>query len=407
METVTLPGGADMEAWGKHLPRFSDEGVLRGVIGAELTPENLAALGVVLGAEGKTALGWSGGGGAAMLARALGAGINAGGGAVLTHDGCCPAAAAWLGEYYALPASLFVEQNGEQAYLHWFDRRGMSAGTEATRRLEHQLGTGGQTHAEAGRVGQWEHLTGVNSSYAADAARRVRRELRQTPTVSVPGESSWDQALADLLERIGCRVLRHHAPDVPAFSAVHGGFRLEAVLEDGAFAGAERLLTLVALLELERGRPVAVPASAPAVLERAGGPVLRLGRDREAEGIYAASPWLRDALFAAGYLAAAMGAENTTLADLLSRLPKFTLRLREIPLRRSQAELMDAFTGQFRRAEPAGNGVRLSAGAGWVYVAPLLRRQAVRLQAEGADAEIAEELCIFYENEIRRLDRGK
>lgn len=43
--------------------RFGDGGVLRGVVGESLTPELFTTLGVVFGAEGKAALGWSGGDG--------------------------------------------------------------------------------------------------------------------------------------------------------------------------------------------------------------------------------------------------------------------------------------------------------------------------------------------------------
>ena len=391
--------------------RFGDGGVLRGTVGEELTPESFTTLGVILGAEGKAALGWAGGDGAAMLARALGAGLSAGGGAVLAHDGCCPAAGAWLGEYYAVPASLFVEQSGSRIFLHWFDSRGLPPGPERISQVEQQLNACGGVRVEAGRVGQWDRLTGINAAYAADAARRVCGGISNAPvTLSVPGEGAWDQTLAALLERTGCRVLRHMAAGVPAFASAHGGFWLETWQEDGAPVDSGRLLALTALLELEKGNPAAVPASAPAVVEalgaRLGAPVFRLGRDRGAEDIYAKTPWFRDALFAAGYLACAMGAENTSLTALLARLPRFTVRSREISLHRGRSAVMDAFTSQFRRAEPAGKGVRLNTGMGWVYVTPLIRRPAVRLLTEGADAETAEELCGFYENEIRRLDRG-
>lgn len=388
--------------------RFGDGGVLRGAVGETLSPEQFTSLGVLLGGAGKVALGWSGGDGAAMLARALGAGVCAGGGVVLAHDGCCPAAC-WLGEYYSLPASLFVEQESDRIFLHWFDERGLSPERERVRRLEQQWNAGAGVRVGAGQVGQWEHLAGVNTSYAADAERRVGRGSSSV-TVAVPGEGLWDQTLAGLLERMGCRALRHGAAGVPSFSAAHGGFWLEARREDGARVDSGQLLALVALLELERGNPVAVPAWAPAVIDALGAArdvtVLRLGRDKGAEAAYARAPWLRDALFAAGYLTAAMGGQGQTLAALLSRLPPFTVRSTEIPLQGGRGALMEAFTGRFRRSEPAGMGVRLRAGGGWVYVAPLIRRRSVRLQTEGADAETAQELCGFYENEIKQLDAG-
>lgn len=390
--------------------RFGDGGVLRGAVGETLSPELFTSLGVVLGCEGKVALGWSGGDGAAMLSRALGAGICAGGGVVLAHDGCCPAAAAWLGEYYNLSASLFVEQEGDRIFLHWFDQRGLPPERERVRRVEQQWNAGAGTRVGAGQVGQWEHLAGVNTAYAADAERRVGARGISV-TAAVPGESLWDQTLAALLERMGCRALRRAAAGVPSFSAAHGGFRLEGRQEDGAHVDSGRLLALVALLELEKGNPVAVPANAPAVIDelrvQTGAPVLRLGRDKGAEAVYERSPWLRDALFAAGYLTAAMGRQGKTLAELLERLPPFTISFSEIPLQGGRGALMEAFTGRFRRAEPAGTGVRLRSGGGWVYVHPLIRRRSVFLQTEGADAEIAQELCGFYEDEIKRLDRGE
>lgn len=389
--------------------RFGDGGVLRGHIGEELTPESLLALGVVLGEEGKIALGRSGGDGAAMLARALGAGICAGGGTVLAHDAPCPASACWLGEFYALSLSLFVEQAGDRAYVHCFDRSGMPLDGARARRLEHRLASGG-VRVSASQVGTWERLAGVHRAWVTDAFRRLRPSpsLTAPPAVALPGESPWDQAAADLLERLGCRVLRQETPDVPVLCAAHGGFYLQAVDETGRCAAPEQMLALLALLELEQGKNVAVPAAASAVLEQAaercGAQVLRLGRDRDAARLYLAQPWLRDALFAAGRLAVYMGRTGIRLAELLDKVPPFERRRREVPLHRDRGEVMEEFTGAFRRAEPAGAGVRLSAGSGWVYVAPLVRRSAVQVIAEGTDAEVAEELCGFYENEIRRLD---
>lgn len=393
-------------------PRFGDGAVLRGVVGEDLTPELFTSLGAVLGEQGKVALGWSGGDGAAMLARALGSGVCAGGGIVLAHDGCCPAAACWLGEYYSLPASLFVEQQGERVFLHWFDPYGLPPERERVRRAEQQWNAGEGAWVRAGQVGQWEHLTGVNASYAADAARRTAPHgVKGALSICVPGTGSWDQTLAALLERMGCRVLRHTAAGKLCFTAGHGGFHLEARGEDGTAVESGRLLALAALLELEQGGSVAVGSCAPAVIDEVGAamgvPVLRLGRDRGAEQVYTRTPWLRDALFAAGYLAAALDREGAALIQLLKRLPPFVQCSAEIPLRGGRGELMEAFTSRFRCSQPAGAGVRLRSGGGWVTVSPLIRRRSVRLLTEGADAEIARELCGFYEEEIRHLDQER
>lgn len=377
---------------------FSRGGVLGGTIGTDLTARQALDLGLSLAPAGKAALGWSGGDGAALLARALGAGLCSGGATVLAHDGCCPASAAWLGEYYGLPLSLFVEQVGPRAYLRSFGPDSLPKSP-----------TGTAHSVTADRIGRWEPLCGVNTTWAADVSRRLDNTVTGAPLLlSIPGDTRWDSVAADALERLGCRVLRREVSGVPSFSADRGGFWLLAVDERGRAADPARLLTLVCRLELEEGRPVAVEGGAPAVIDAMGQtlgtPVLRSGRDKNTREVSAASPWLRCALFAAGYLARAMARRRTTLAQLLDTLPPFARRRTEVPLHRDADRVLTDFTARFRRAEPAGDGVRLSTAGGWVYVAPRASGRALLLQSDADTMELAEELCGFYQEELSRLD---
>ena len=75
---------------------FTDGGVVDGIVGRTISPEDLVALGSALGAEGEVALGHWGGGGAGMLARAAVSGITAAGGRALCHSLSCAAQAAQL-----------------------------------------------------------------------------------------------------------------------------------------------------------------------------------------------------------------------------------------------------------------------------------------------------------------------
>lgn len=377
---------------------FGSSGILGGTIGTELTARQALELGLSLAPAGKAALGWSGGDGAAMLARALGAGLCSGGATVLAHDGCCPASAAWLGEYYGLPLSLFIEQVGPRAYLRSFGPDSLP-----------KAPTGTAHSVTADRVGHWEPLCGVNATWAADASRRLGGFETGAPLlISIPGDTRWDSVTADMLERLGCRVLRREAPGVPSFSADRGGFWLLAVDERGRAADPARLLALICRLELEEGRPVAVDGGAPAVIDTMGrtlgATVLRSGRDKNTREISTASPWLRCALFAAGYLARTMARRPAALADLLDSLPPFARRRTQVPLHRDPDRVLTDFTSRFRRAEPAGEGIRLSTADGWVYVAPKADRRALLLQADADTVELAEELCGFYREELSRLD---
>ena len=414
-----VPAGArltaSLTAGGLKPPlAFGGGGTLEGAIGAELTAETLLVLGGLLGREGTVGLGWAGGAGARMLAQAAGSGAAAAGGRVLSHDAPCPSAAAWLAESWGLPVSLFVQQEGERARLYFFDRRGMPLGRARERRLEGALLRSELRRMPAGRVGQWESVTGVRPAYAADAAKRS--QVTQAPLrrleVAVPGREPADGALAEALERLGCTVRREASPGVPSFRTGRGGFRLLAEDEEGEPLPPEQLLTIVALIEYEDGAGrVAVPDAAPAAIDTlaAGyhGGALRLGRDGpEAEARYGELPWLRDALFAACRICAHLGMTGERLHGLAGKIPRFVLRRREVSLRSGQGEVLSVLLRTLPGAQPAGGGLRVRQGEGWVTLVPLARSAVLRIVGEARSAELAEELCAFCARRAEEADRG-
>ena len=394
--------------------RFGDGGVIRGKIGEELTPELLLQLGNALGAEGKLGLGWTGGEGAWMLIQAAASGAAAGGGQPILHDAPCPAAAAWLGRCYSLPASLFAEQEGNKVYLHLFDRRGLPLGRTRERKLESAIHRGEQTRVPAGRVGRQEQISGTCSAYAADAARRTRlsslplRPLR----VAVPERTGAGALLAEALERLGCAVQPGWERGIPSFQPAHGGFHLTAIDEEGRSLSPARLLAMVLLIEYEQGeKKAAVPAGAPASLMQLavdrGGTLLHLGQDDGAEDCYESQPWTWDAVFAACRLCARMGLTGERLIDLEGKTPPFHTLTREVPLSSSRGALMQALLQSDRAVQPAGEGLRVQSGTGWAYLTPLIRRNALRVVGEGPDLETAASLCDFYAEKVRELDQKK
>ena len=403
-----VPDGARLTAalrdGGGALPLvFGPGGTLTGTVGGELTAERLLLLGSLLGREGALGLGWAGGASARMLAQAAGSGAAAAGARVISHDAPGPSAAAWLAEQWALPAVLFVRQEGEKAVLHLFDRRGLPLGRERRRRLEGALLRGQPGRMPALGVGRWETVSGVGASYAADGARRAR--LTRAPLrrleVSVPGEAPADRVLAQALESLGCQVRRESRPGVPAFQTLRGGFALTAVDEEGEVLPPEELLAAVALIEYENGGGrVAVPAAAPAAIDTlaAGyhGGALRLGRDgAEAEARYGELPWLRDGIFAACRICARLGMTGERLRGLTGKLPRFAICRREVPLRRDGEEVLARLLRELPGARAAGEGLRLRQGEGWLTLSLRASPAALRVVGEARTAELARELCDF------------
>lgn len=382
---------------------FREDGVIRG--GSALTPQLLLTLGAILGGEGSVGLGWGGGPWAQTLARCAGSGAAAAGAEVLLHDGGCPSAGAWAAERYALPVSLFVLQNGGGLSLYFFDRRGLPLSRPRQRRLEAALLRGEARRAFPGRAGSWTPISGLPAAYAADAARRVwSGPGGMTPVaVSVPGHSPACRILAAALEAQGCVVLRRQADGVPGFSPEHGGLGLSAWDEAGTSLPVHQLLSVLSLIEWENGGGCAVlPPGGPEFLRslaRSRGARLLVPEEEGWEDLYAALPWFRDGIFAAGRICARLGRTGERLSTLAGRVPRFAVLRRDLPL--PDAEALERLSGVL--GQPAGSPLRAEEDGGIVRLVPLFRRAALRVAVEAADLETAEELWRVWEKKLRNL----
>ncbi len=393
--------------------RFGDGGVMRGLLGEDLTADNLLALGAALARDGKVGLGCHGGPGAQMLLRSAVSGVTAAGGQALCHDMECAAQAAWLAETFQLPVSLFIEQEGERVFLHLFDSGGLPPVPAWQRRVEHALANGTAPSCSASGVGRCEKISCGPQEYFRDGARRcmLRRLSRRSVTVAIPGGSAPDRALRGMLEELGCSVTDRWRQGIPEFRASHGGFLLTARDERGVTLTAPHLLAMAALVELEHGGGrLAVPDDASAAVELVaagfGKTVQRLGRDGEqARQLYRSLPWLRDAAFAAARLCARMAVTGERLEQLAGKTPRFSGWRREVTLTGQRATVMARLTSELGPNCRVGEGLRLRDRGGWVYLVPLARRRAVRVVAESDDMELAAELCDLYANRVAELDR--
>jgi len=388
--------------------KFSEGGALRGTIGEEMTPETLLALGSLLGHAGQVGLGWWGGSAAAMLGRAALCGATAAGAMVLVGDAPCPSAHSWLARRYRLPVSLFIGQDGDAATLRLFSPDGLPLDRTCQRRLEGALLRGEGSRVPATRVGEAETVHGVRSGYVAEAAQLCRQTAHVSPlTVRVEGGGVND-VLAAALTALGCAVVRE-GRGLPAFSADLGGFRLSAWDEEGKAIPSDRLYVLLTRVEMERGEgQVALPAWAPAAADQVaahfGGRVLRLGRDKGAYELWRTTPWLWDGVFAACRLCAHLAATGESLTRLDRSVPRFATAHGEVPLRSDRGKVLEALVAASPAAQREGRGARLPVGAGWVYLAPMTRRSALRVITEATDAETAQELCEAYREKLLELD---
>ena len=99
-----------------------------------------------------------------------------------------------------------------------------------------------------------------------------------------------------------------------------------------------------------------------------------------------------------------MGVSGQKLESLVAKTPRFSAWRREVPLNSDRGRVMQALAREQSRHSD-GDGIRVRAGGGWVYLSPMARRSALRIMAEGPDLELAAELCDLYAGRAAALDR--
>ena len=122
-------------------------------------------------------------------------------------------------------------------------------------------------------------------------------------------------------------------------------------------------------------------------------------------------PWvgrqrcLGDALFAACLIVRQLQHSGQPLTELVRQLPGCRVQRRVIPLHGGRSAVMGALSKRFPDARRMEHGMRVDLEGGSVWVAPAGNQEALRLAAEGPEAEIARELCDFMAREASQWDR--
>ena len=388
---------------------FGADGVLRGVLGRDITARTLMTLGGVLAGEGRCGLGWGGGEGARTLALAARAGLAAAGGDVFLHDGSTPASAAWCAGFYALPVSLYLWQRGEEIRLYLFSAAGLPLSRARRRRLEERLLASAPPGPDAQPAGRQERLREVDRGYAHAAARAGGEGALPPLTLAVGRDGPEGALLTASLERLGCR-LSGEREGTATFYSQWDGFGLCARDEQGRLLRPEWVQLLCCLLLLERGeRTLALPESAPVLAgrlaERWHARLLSLERDgEEARSVYRRLAPLRDGCAAACLIAGTMARTGQSLARLAGRLPRMALRRHELTLSAGYGTVLETLTRAYPKAERLEAGLRVTMDGGSVYLAPAAARASVLIRAEGGSEEIAAELCDIVSQKIKEVD---
>ncbi len=383
-----------------YRPRFQPGARLRGEAVRELTPELLMRMGRGI-PGGRTAAASDGKGYARLLAEAflLGAGIA--GGAAYFLDASLPALAAEAGALYGMDLTLFVREEDAGICLYLTGPEGLPAERKVLRALEASAFSDA-VPAPPERCGAAVRLGGTEEAASAAILNAAEGSLKGLRL------ACRSQTLDDILRRAGAELVPP-GEGVPRLCLSEDGFSLRLLDEEGRRWSWEQLLCALTKAELESGEeavvlPYSAPAAAEAVAMEAGGTVYRLERDGgEALRRFRRRPWCRDGLTLAVRLLWLLRSREGpfSLSGFLRTLPE--VHLREHTLQTAGTET--AILRELARTEQAEtvSGVRFRERDCTVTVRRGVPGE-LRILAESARAETAEEFCFELERRIRAME---
>ncbi|MCL2057004.1 MAG: sugar phosphate nucleotidyltransferase [Oscillospiraceae bacterium] len=382
---------------------FTEDGI-SGEVGVELTPEFMARLGCAIGSvkpDARIAVGGSAHSGISVLKDALCAGIQSTGARVMDFGESFRARFEYDMAFSSSVLGVFIS-GGTKCGIRMFGKGGLPAERDIERGIEILLSRGEFIRCPGDRLGDRVVMTGMDGLYKAQLLRFAIHGLGGL-SAQVRSRSMYAQnTLRDVLYRLGCDV--------------ESGFTLELssqgdkvrLLDDKAgYIPHHKILAWCAIRRMERGEDVALPFDAPRFLDEvAARHGVKLHRyydcpadssDQTARKIAAFQMWSRDGLMQAVMLMSIIKEEGG-LQNMLGRCENFGMASRTIQTQGSPAGLIRHLnrekSGQIRE------GIVLTHERGIVLIKPLKRGTGIRILAEAASMEIADEICADVEGQI-------
>lgn len=379
---------------------FDDQGIT-GEAGVEMTPEFCARLGAAAGSlhcGSRVGVGCGDGCDAKAFKAAFSAGVLSTGARVWDFGRVLESQMSFGVSFCSLDVGFYIT-GGPKCCVKVLGEGGLPASRPLERELQGHLARGEFIRCAWSSYRDIADMAGVRMLYQQELYRCAPEGLAGVCARPKCLNREGERLFEDTLSRLGCDVSRG-----PLLHLSECGTKLSVTDEDGEFIPPERILALCALHEFKEGRDVALPSDAPqtigALAEKYGRKVHRYlscpadQRDAEARRISCSQLWLRDGIMLGIRLLVLLRSSGQTLRQLLSEVPRFATVCRAVELKCSPGVLL----GEIRGAEPpsdssgAEDGVVIRRQEGHLLLRPSKRGQALRIIAEAATEEIADEL---------------
>lgn len=390
-----------------------DDGSLGGEGGVEVTAEISARIGACVGsckAGKRVGIACDAQKGAQAITFGLMSGLLSVGSHVWNFGECFEAQLSFFTSFCGLGVGLFVT-GGEKAGIRICGEGGLPVSRGLERELEARFSKGEFNRCGSENCRDVSDMSSIQMMYQQELCRMAPGGLLGQSARVQCANDRITMLLGDCLGRLECK-----QGDLILHVNRHGT-KLSVSTPETGLVDYDRLLAVCTLYELQSGHDVALPYDAPhllnALAQRYERRILRYlvspadNSDARARAVSASQIWVRDGLFMAVKLLSILKERGMSLRQLLAELPDFSVarQVIEVDIRPSRlAELLAAGGEEVTNAQ---EGLTLSRREGSLLITPTHSGKRLRLMAEAASMEAAEELCAEIGEKLKpaRLDR--
>ena len=395
--------------YGNQSAALFGDGGIGGDEGTPLTPETCAALGAAVGSVKscqKVGVACDGTGGAKALVLALMGGLMSAGSHVWSFGDCFEAQLSFFTAFCGLGLGLYVH-GGKEPCVRVCGEGGLPVPRYLEREIETRLRREDFHRCAGDACKELADMSSIRMMYSREMMKQAPQGLEGVFTHAESPNPAVQELLEDNLSRLGCGVGYN-----PSLKLDGTGTVLTAE-EEGQHFSAERLLAICCQHEFRQGGDIALPYSAPEMLDalaaHAGRNTLRYlsspadQSDAAARRLSARQVWVRDGLFRAVKLLSIMKETGMSLAQLSEGLPAFYVESKSFALPCPPSMLQQLLGEQDSGAVPesAREGIVLRKQGGRVLITPGKSGRRVSVLAEAESMEIAQELCAGIERLLK------
>lgn len=385
---------------------FDNEGIT-GEVGADLTPETCARIGAAAGgviSEARIGVGCDGSVAGSNLKNAVAAGALSAGAEVCDFGGGFESLFNFAVSFFGLDMGIFVRMSGCRAVLELSSAGGLSVGRAFERKIETAVTTGDIKRCSPTDYKESFSLPGLKPLYRQEMRKYTASDLSGLAVSAKSPNREVQKFYSELLHQLNCKQggIRAH---LDASGCIASFFD-----EEGNYITPPQTLAIGCIAAFEKGEDVALPYDAPRVIDdiasRYGRKVLRYldcpadQSDAQARSLARTQIWVRDGIANSIRILDFVKSHNTTLAAIAKQLPMFAVKVKALDCRVNPGVLLRGLL--HGTPEQPSEGVLLSRPKGRILVSPLKRGNGLRILAEAADMETADELCAEMERKLNR-----